>query len=117
MDTVIAMVVTIWTTVPPPAREIMTSAFLTFIAAFAGRMAWHVRKVQHRERKFFSTHLWFELVTAVCCGWVADGIATYAELTGKPAIALIVVLSYLGPSGIEHAFWKLADKWPGSPQK
>ncbi len=67
------------------------------IMAWLGRMMWHVRKVQGQRRKFFSLHLMWELMTAICTGFLAAGVAEWVGLSGVPETALIIVISYLWP--------------------
>ena len=100
-----------WQALPLAFRDVIASSAMVVSAALAGRMLWHVRQVQYRHRRFFSANLCLELITAVCVGWAADGVANWLELTGKPAIAFIIVVSYIGPGGLEHLFWKVADRW------
>lgn len=95
--------------------EVLLPLGLTILWAFIGRLVWHIRKVESGERRFFSPHLIWELGLAVGVGIVADGVVAWLGLTGKPAVALIVVLSYLGPGGLERLFWHFAERWaPGA---
>jgi hypothetical protein len=42
---------------------------------------------------------------------IADGIAAYLGLVGKPAIAVVIVVAYLGPGGIEAGVVWLAERY------
>ena len=99
---------------PPDLQHSAWSAIATIVLAWLGRLMYHVRKVQRGERKFFSLHLIWELATAVCIGFVADGIASYLGLSGKPAMAMVIVVAYLGPGGIEAILFKILERYPGS---
>ena len=46
--------------------------------------------------------LWSRLST-FCMIFVADGVVSYLGITGRPALAAIVTVSYLGPRGLEVA--------------
>jgi hypothetical protein len=90
-------------------RETADLLGLTVIAAYLGRLLVHVGEVQRGRRRFFSTHLLWELVTAIAIGIVADGIAHQLGLTGPPRTAAIVAIAYLGPRGLEEVIvWLIA---------
>ena len=69
--------------------------------AALGRLMWHVIQVQHGNRRFWSVALIWELLLALCIGYAAQGVAEYFGLMGRPAMAAVIMLSYLGPRGIE----------------
>ena len=98
---------------PPDWQSTAWSAVATIVLAWLGRMLYHVRLVQKRERRFWSLHLVWELLTAICIGFVADGLAAYLGFTGKPAVALVIVVSYLGPGGIEALIIKYLGRLGG----
>jgi len=81
-------------------QQFFHSVFITF-AAFAARLMWHVKQVQLERRKFWSYHLIWELIVAYGMGMFADGVTSYMDLTGPPAVAVVVTASYLGPRGLE----------------
>ncbi len=83
----------------------------TILLAWLGRMMWHVREVQGQRRRFFSVHLVWELLTACCIGFLADGVAEHFGLAGKPATAAVIFVSYLGPRGVEQILLTFADKF------
>lgn len=83
-------------------QSIISFLGTTGLAAILGRLVHHAHKAQQLERKFFSKHLLFELIIALGIGFFADGLMEYFEFSGKVKIAGIIVLSYLGPSGIEY---------------
>ncbi|MEN2980850.1 phage holin family protein [Tistrella bauzanensis] len=90
-------------------RQVMDLLGVTMVLAYLGRLAWHADQVQRGRRRFFSKHLWWELVAAVAIGIVADGAVAYAGLTGAPRTAAIVTIAYLGPRGLEHLMGRLID--------
>lgn len=85
----------------------------TLILAYIGRLLWHVGEVQRGRRRFFSTHLLWEVVTAIGVGLVADGIVEHAGLTGGPKTAAVVAIAYLGPRGLEALIGRLLDNRRG----
>lgn len=89
-------------------KQIIASSTLAFFLAFLGRMAWHLEQVRQNRRRFFSMYLLWEVCMALCVAFVVDGIATYFGFTGKPAMAVMVILSYLGPRGIEAILRQIA---------
>lgn len=95
---------------PPELRQAAYSGAVTFCLAWIGRMTWHVRQVQKRQRKFWSAHLLWEVPTALAIGFVADGITDYFALHGKAAIGVIIMVSYLGPAGVESIILRLVDR-------
>jgi len=96
---------------PPELAQALVSAASTFGLALIGRLVWHARMAQRSERQFFSKYLLYELIIALGIGYVAEGVVTYLGLEGKVALAGIIVLSYLGPGGLEVLIVRLATKW------
>ncbi|GGB37662.1 phage holin family protein [Tistrella bauzanensis] len=88
-------------------RETADLIGLTVLAAYLGRLLVHVGEVQRGRRRFFSKHLWWELVAAVAIGMIADGMAHQLGLTGPPRTAAIVTIAYLGPRGLEELIVRL----------
>ena len=86
---------------PSWLRSILSGTGLTIVAAYFGRMMWHVNMVRLGHRRFFSRYLIFELFIAIGMGLIGDGIAEYLEVRGKVATAIVVTIAYLGPRGIE----------------
>lgn len=82
-------------------QSIISFLGTTGLAAMLGRLVSHAQKTQNSERDFFSKHLLLEVIIALGIGFFADGVMEYFELSGKVKIAGIIVLSYLGPAGIE----------------
>ena len=102
--------------IPAPLRDAAASAGLTIVLAWLGRMMWHVRQVQLGDRPFFGRELWLELPMAVCIAFVADGVAEYFGLHGKPAMAAVIIIAYLGPRGIEAWLCRLARRIDTPPK-
>ena len=106
-----------WQTMPVAIKQTVWGSIATITAAWLGRACWHVRLVQLGQRKFWSIELLWELVLATALGLVADGIADYLDLRGKVATALVIIVAYLGPRGVEQIIAKLAARYvpPGKP--
>lgn len=101
---------------PPDLQQAAWSAALTWLLAILGRLLWHVQEVQKKRRLFFSWHLLWELITALAIGFVADGVAAYFDLSGKAAVSVIIIVSYLGPRGIEMLIERVLDR-VGAPRQ
>jgi hypothetical protein len=75
-------------------------------AAALGRLVWHVRLVQKRERGFFGREALLE-IPGVLVGFIAGmAIAAYLGLDGRAAQGLVLIVSYLGPDGFQALFDK-----------
>ena len=101
----------LWTWV----RQTLDLIGATLILAYIGRLLWHVGEVQRGRRRFFSTHLLWEVVTAIGVGLVADGVVEHVGLTGGPKTAAVVAIAYLGPRGLEALIARLLDNRRGGP--
>lgn len=102
---------------PPEWKQAGYGLATTFFMAWLGRMMWHVDQVRKRQRRFWSWHLLWELPTALAIGFVADGVSEYLALDGRKALALIIVLAYLGPAGIESIVGRILDRFVGPARK
>jgi hypothetical protein len=90
--------------IPESLRQAFNGSVATYALSWLGRMMWHVSEVQRGRRRFFSLHLVWEVFTAIAIAYVAEGLAVYFGLSGKPALGGIVGVSYLGPRGVEALF-------------
>ena len=86
---------------PPDVQQMLASSWVVFVLAWIGRMMYQVQEVQSKHRRFWSLHLIWEMFLALGVGFAADGLASYMGLTGKPVTAVIIVVAYLGPRGVE----------------
>lgn len=96
-------------------RHMLDLIGATLILAYIGRLLWHVGEVQRGRRRFFSTHLLWEVVTAIGVGLVADGVVEHVGLTGGAKTAAVVAIAYLGPRGLEALIGRLLDNRRGGP--
>ena len=76
----------------------VTSAW---VAAVAGRLAWHTRLVQKGERRFISKELFFEIPIVFFTYLLGTGAVSYFGWHGQIAGAVVSVISYLGPGGLQ----------------
>jgi hypothetical protein len=75
-----------------------------YVAMAAGaRLLWHRRLVRLGHRRFWSWDLAWELPTAALSAVIGGGLAEYMSLDGLPAYALVGIVSWLGPRGMETA--------------
>jgi len=88
---------------------------VTLFFAWVGRMAWHVKMVRDGHRRFWTMDLVWDVFFAVALGFATSFAAEYFGVTGRPALALVIVVSYLGPAYLEVLANKLADRIFGGP--
>lgn len=100
-----------WQLMPAAVKQTIWAGAATIGAAWLGRLAWHTQLVRLGHRRFWSLELLWELVLATALGFVADGIADYLQVQGKAATALVIVVSYLGPRGVEQLLAKIAARY------
>jgi len=81
-------------------------------ASALGRLVWHVRQVQKRERGFFGRELLLE-IPGVLVGFVAGrAVANYLGLEDSAAQGLVLIVSYLGPDGFQALLDKYLQREP-----
>lgn len=88
--------------IPSEIAQALWSFVATWALAFLGRLGWHVQEVTAQRRRFWSWQLLWEVLTALSMGYVAEGVADYLGLSGKQAIAVVIIVAYLGPRGLEE---------------
>ena len=90
------------------ATEVLIAKSVWFITAGAGilgRMMYHSKEVQSgRRKRFFSRDLFLELIIALGMGFMARGLCEYFAVYGDIEIAVVILVSYLGPNGVNAAF-------------
>jgi len=87
--------------------HITASLMSGWLAAVAGRLAYHTRMAQKGSRAFFSRELLFEIPIVIFTYLIGSGIADKFGLTGPTANAIVAGVSYLGPGGLQA----LAQWW------
>ena len=78
-------------------------------AGMLGRIMFHAVQVQKGARKPFSWVLIWDLPVAVSMGWIAYGLAAWAKIPWESTVSFSLVVSYLGPYGVDTLFAKWAN--------
>jgi LydA holin phage, holin superfamily III len=81
--------------------------FWTAGAGVLGRLMYHSKQVQQGRRRFFSKDLVMEMFIALGMGFMAHGLCQYLSVHGDVEIAIVILVSYLGPNGVNAVF----DTW------
>lgn len=91
-------------------RHLADLVGLQLLAAYIGRLLYHVGEVQQGRRRWWSRHLIWELIAAVGIALIADGVASWAGLVeGEVRLAVVVGLAYLGPRGVQDLVLKIVQ--------
>lgn len=77
------------------------------LVAILGRSVWYGEQIRNGRRGVALGLLALEGATALFCGIVGAGMAEYLSLGWRSTLALICVLSWLGPGGA-YALGQLA---------
>ncbi|MEN2980973.1 phage holin family protein [Tistrella bauzanensis] len=105
---IISAGVALWREASDIVWRLSDAVGLTVLAAYIGRLLFHVGEVQRGRRTWWSRHLIWEVIAAVGIGLIADGVAAYAGLLDGPVrIAVVVGLSYLGPRGVQDIILRI----------
>ncbi|MFC3568420.1 phage holin family protein [Paracoccus sp. TOH] len=91
-------------------NKLFGGAATTLLAAFSGRLMYHAGEVRAKRRPIWSRDLAWELPTCIGMAMVGDGLADYLALTDTQSVALVAVLSYLGPRGAGAVLERWADR-------
>lgn len=83
--------------------------------AIIARWLWHHRQWRLGRRRLFGADLVWELPAAVFGAVVGGGISEWAGLTGMASQAVVGVVAWFGPRGIEEVLRVVAER--GSPVK
>ena len=95
---------------PPDLQQIIGAApFL--IPASLSRLLWHHRLVRRGQRRFWSWELVWEIPTAGLCAIVGGGLASYLGLDSLATHAVVGVVGWLGPRGLEVIVTRLAERF------
>lgn len=81
-------------------HKLIGGAGTALVAAAAGRLMWHAGEVRSRRRPAFGLFLVWEIPMAIGMALIGDGAGEYFDLSDSQTVALIAILSYLGPRGI-----------------
>lgn len=81
-------------------QKLLGGAGTALVAAATGRLMWHAAEVRSRRRPAFGLFMVWEIPMAIGMAVIGDGAGEYLNLTNSQTVALIALLSYLGPRGI-----------------
>lgn len=101
---------------PAWLTKMVSGLWAFMLSAAVGRLMWHTKLVQMGHRKFFSVHLLWEIPTAIGMALIGRGAGEYLQLTENATLAIVAVLSYLGPRGIEALFRQWLNRGAPLPQ-
>ncbi len=96
--------------VPPPSPawwEPLAGAAGAIATALLARLLYHRRLVNLGRRHMWSWSLVWEVPTAGFSALVGAGLAEAAGLDGNAALAVIGVVSWLGPRGVEDVLSRI----------
>lgn len=79
-------------------------------AGVLGRLLYHFQQVSRGRRPAVGLQLLCDLMIALPMGFVGKGAATWCGLSGDAAFALAIIVSYLGPWGLQQ----LCVRWMAS---
>jgi len=91
-------------------RSFSGGAGVTIIGAALGRIMWHIGEVRKQNRKFFSIELLWEIPIALGMGFFGEAAANWMGANDHVQIGVIIMLSYLGPRGVEAFFTRWLSK-------
>jgi len=81
-------------------HKFLGGAGTALVSAAVGRLMWHAGEARAGRRPAFGLFLVWEVPMAIGMALIGDGAGEYLDLTDSQTVALIAVLSYLGPRGI-----------------
>lgn len=91
----------------------LSVVLLWLVPAALGRGVWYAEAIRKGERKLALSLIAVEAATAVFCAIVGGGAAEYLEIGPRASLALIGVVSWLGPNGAYALAMLLLQRRPG----
>ena len=101
----------------PDTREVVLALAGLFPTAMLARFLWHRRLVHMGHRRFWSRDLVWEVPTAGLCAVMGGGLASYLDLDPMAGHALVGVVGWLGPRGIEVVLGRLVERYVSEKQE
>ena len=98
---------------PPEVQQAIIGAVGLLPTALLARFLWHHRLVRRGQRRFWSRDLLWEVPTAGLCAIVGGGIASSFGLDPMASHAVVGVVGWLGPRGIEALLARLVTRYSG----
>ncbi len=102
---------------PPEIQQAALGAAGFFPTAVLARVLWHNRLVRMGQRHFWGRELWWEIPAAVFCAITGGGLASYMGLDPMASHAVVGVVGWLGPRGIEAVLAKVIEKYVPESKK
>ena len=95
----------------PEVQQVVLALAGLFPTALLARFLWHRRLVNMGHRRFWSRELIWEVPTAGLCAVMGGGLASYLALDPMASHALVGVVGWLGPRGIEVVLARLVERY------
>lgn len=102
---------------PPEAQQVIISVIGLLPTALLGRLIYHQREARQGRRRFWSRDLFWEIPTAALCAVIAGGIASYQGLDLFMTQALVGIVGYIGPRGLQVMIMKAVEKYGPKKQE
>jgi hypothetical protein len=80
-----------------------------------GRLLYHLDQARRGRRPALGVLLLLELLIAVPMGFLGQGMAEWAGLADRPALACAIAISYVGPRAIEVAVELIVERLRRKP--
>jgi len=98
---------------PPEIQQATIATFGLLPTSLLARFLWHHRQVVLGRRKFWSWDLLWEGPTAALCAIVGGGLASYLGMDALASHAMVGVVGWLGPRGIETVIAEIVRRYSG----
>jgi hypothetical protein len=92
---------------------VLSVIVLWLVPAALGRGVWYAEAIRKGERKLAVSMIAVEAATAIFCAIVGGGAAEYLALGPYASLALIGVVSWLGPNGAYAIAMLVLRRRPG----
>ena len=98
---------------PPEVQQAILGALGLLPTAMLARFLWHHRLVGMGRRRFWSRDLLWEMPTAGLCAVIGGGLASYLGLDIMASHAVVGIVGWLGPRGIEAMVVSAVHRFSG----
>ena len=98
---------------PPEVQQAILGILGLLPTAMLARALWHRRLVGLGQRRFWSSALLWEMPTAGLCAVIGGGIASYLQLDMMASHAVVGIVGWLGPRGIEALVVSAVGRFSG----
>ena len=98
-------------------REVVLALAGLFPTALLARFLWHRRLVNMGHRRFWSRELIWEVPTAGLCAVMGGGLASYLGLDPMASHAVVGVVGWLGPRGVEVVLARMVERYAARKQE